>query len=204
MPNGEINFEFVADNEDDETAARQATNMVSKVVNQMNDPHFILERWIMDAAMHKNGMMMIKPIRENITRYVETEGTLDQLRAFEQQAADSGLTALRQSKKQVNVMMDKVMAEVQQLLGDQQKMFNEDMITSQIERLKELPEEQDPESMAYEQEEMMAGQIEGQEEILQDAIKRNTIYKAKYKLTGYSINIKFDPIAQHYWILFFW
>jgi hypothetical protein len=26
------------------------------------------------------------------------------------------------------------------------------------------------------------------------------IYKAKYKLTGYSINIKFHPIAQHYWI----
>ena len=63
MPNGEINFEFVADTEDDEEAARQATDMVSKIVNQMNDPHFILERWIMDAAMHKNGMMMIKPIQ---------------------------------------------------------------------------------------------------------------------------------------------
>ena len=88
MPNGEINFEFVADGEDDEEAARQATNMVSKVVNQMNDPHFILERWIMDATMHKNGMMMIKPVREPITRYVETQGTMDQLRAFEQQAGE--------------------------------------------------------------------------------------------------------------------
>ena len=87
MPNGEINFEFVADGEMDEAAARQATNMVSKVVNQMNDPHFILERWVMDAAMHKNGMMMIKPVREQITRYVETEGTAEQLKAFEVQAA---------------------------------------------------------------------------------------------------------------------
>ena len=84
MPGGEINFEFVADGEDDEVAARQATDMVSKVVNQMNDPHFILERWIMDANLHKNGMMMIKPVREQIVRYVDTEGTNDQLRAFEQ------------------------------------------------------------------------------------------------------------------------
>jgi hypothetical protein len=200
MPNGEINFDFVADNEDDEVGARQATNMVSKVVNQMNDPHFILERWIMDANMHKNGMMMIKPVRENITRYVETEGTMDQLKAFEQQAGESGLTALRQSKRQINVEMEKVMAEVQQLLGSQQQEFTDEMISSQIERLRELPEEQDPESMALEQQEMMMGQVEGQEEILRDAIKRNTIYKAKYKLTGYSINIKFHPIAQHYWV----
>jgi len=82
MPNGEINFEFVADGQDDEVAARQANDMVSKVVNQMNDPHFILERWIMDACMHKNGMMMIKPVREQITRYVETQGTSDQLHAL--------------------------------------------------------------------------------------------------------------------------
>ena len=99
MPNGEVNFDFVADGEDDEIAARQATDMVSKVVNQMNDPHFILERWIMDAAMHKNGMMMIKPVREQIVRYIETQGTNEQLRAFEQQAMEAGLTAFRQSKR---------------------------------------------------------------------------------------------------------
>ena len=110
MPSGEINFEFVADGEDDEDAARQASEMVSKVVNSMNDPHFILERWIMDANMHKNGMMMIKPVREPITRYVETQGTSDQLKAFEQQAADSGLTALRQSKRRASVDLMKVMA----------------------------------------------------------------------------------------------
>jgi hypothetical protein len=200
MPNGEINFEFVADTEDDEIAARQATDMVSKVVNQMNDPHFILERWIMDANMHKNGMMMIKPIREPITRYVETQGTLDQLRAFEQQAAESGLTTLRQGKRRVNVMMDKVMAEVQQLIGEQQGDLAKTMVESRINGLMQMPEDTDPESMMMEQAEMQAGSIESQEEILNDAINRNTVYLAKYKLTGYNINVKFVPIAQHYWI----
>ena len=200
MPNGEINFEFVADTEDDEIAARQATDMVSKVVNQMNDPHFILERWIMDANMHKNGMMMVKPIREPITRYVETQGTIDQLRAFEQQAAESGLTTLRQGKRRVNVMMDKVMAEVQQLIGEQQGQLAKDMVENRINGLMQMPEDTDPESMMMEQAEMQAGSIESQEEILNDAINRNTVYLAKYKLTGYNINIKFVPIAQHYWI----
>jgi len=201
MPNGEINFEFVADTEDDEVAARQATDMVSAVVNQMNDPHFILERWIMDANMHKNGMMMIKPVREQITRYIETQGTLDQLRAFEQQAADSGLTTLRQGKRRVNVDMAKVVAEVQQLLGEQQAMFAQGMLDKHMENMSmEVDEQSDPESMFAERAEMFAGNMDEQEAILQDAINRNTIYSAKYKLTGYNINIKFVPIAQHYWI----
>lgn len=201
MPNGEINFEFVSDTEDDEIAARQATDMVSAVVNQMNDPHFILERWIMDANMHKNGMMMIKPIREPITRYIETQGTLDQLRAFEQQAADSGLTTLRQGKRRVNVDMPKVMAEVQQLLGDQQAGFAQDMLSQHMQNLAMEPDEQsDTESMMMERAEMFAGNMDDQQAILDDAINRNTIYSAKYKLTGYNINVKFVPIAQHYWI----
>ena len=200
MPNGEINFEFVADTEDDEIAARQATEMVSKVVNQMNDPHFILERWIMDAMMHKNGMMMIKPIREPITRYVETQGTVDQLRAFEQQAGESGLTALRQSKRKISVEMDKVIAEVQQLVGEQQKEQAQSMVESHMNSMLQAPEDIDPEMMAMEQEEIRTGSMESQEEILNSAINRNTIYSAKYKLTGYSINVRFHPIAQHYWI----
>lgn len=197
---GEINFEFVSDGEDDSDAARQATQMVNKVVNQMNDPHFILERWIMDACMHKNGMMMIKPVREQIVRYVESQGTLEQLRAFEQQAAESGLTALRQSRRQIDVDMEKVMAEIQQLAGNQQQQFGQDQINSQLDQLKQLPEEMDPESMMADLQTMAQDQVDGQDEILRSAIKRNTIYKAKYKLTGYSINIKFHPIAQHYWI----
>jgi hypothetical protein len=197
MPNGEINFEFVADGSEDEVAARQATDMVSKVVNNMNDPHFILERWIMDACMHKNGMMMIKPVREQITRYIDTEGTLDQLRAFEQQAADSGLTALRQSKRRTSVDMMKVMDEVQTLLGDNQKEFAMEQINSTLDKFKQLPEEADQEDNTQE----LLGQYVGdQASILDEAIRRNTIYKAKYKLNGYNINIKFHPIAQHYWI----
>jgi hypothetical protein len=201
MPNGEINFEFVADTEDDEVAARQASDMVSAIVNQMNDPHFILERWIMDANMHKNGMMMIKPIREQITRYVETQGTLDQLKAFEQQAADSGLTTLRQGKRRINVNMDKVVAEVQQLVGEQKKGFAQDLINKHMENMAGEPDDQtDPESMMMETQELATGAIDDQQTILNDAINRNTVYSVKYKLTGYNINVKFVPIAQHYWI----
>jgi hypothetical protein len=197
MPNGEINFEFVADGEDDEVAARQATNMVSKVVNQMNDPHFVLERWVMDANMHKNGMMMIKPVREQITRYVEISGTNDQLLAFEVQAADSGLTTLRQGKRRETVDMTKVMAEVKQLLGEHKQEFAQG-IADQF--MASLQQPIDEETLTPDAEELRIEDIAGQEEIVNDAIRRNTIYKAKYKLTGYNINIKFHPIAQHYWI----
>ena len=201
IPNGEINFEFVADGEDDEYAARQATEIVSKIVNQMNDPHFILERWIMDANMHKNGMMMIKPIREQITRYIETQGTMDQLRAFEQQAAESGLTALRQSRRRTNIDMEKTMAEVTQLLGEEKKGLAQQMMDAHVENLgKDIEDQSTPEEMSDERAEMATGHLEDQQSILTEAINRNTIYTAKYKLTGYSLNIKFVPIAQHYWI----
>ena len=196
MPNGEINFEFVADGEEDEAAARQASDMVNKIVNQMNDPHFILERWIMDANMHKNGMMMIKPVREQIVRYVEISGTNDQLRAFEMQAAESGLTTLRQSKRRDNVDMIKAMAEIQQNLGDSNKENLQNTIDTQIESLRTIPEELDQEAMGPTTDE----QATGEQEIVNSALSRNTSYKAKYKLTGYSINIQFHPIAQHYWI----
>ncbi len=197
MPNGEINFDFVADGADDEIAARQATNMVSKVVNQMNDPHFIVERWVMDAAMHKNGMMMIKPVREQITRYVETVGTSDQLRAFEQQAAESGLTALRQSKRQDSVDMVKAMAEITQLLGEQDQAFQQ---TIKDKFLTGLETDQDDVELEAEAMTVQVTDLADRDAIIQEAIKRNTSYKAKYKLTGYNINIKFHPIAQHYWI----
>jgi len=193
MPGGEINFEFVADGEDDEVAARQASDMVSKVVNQMNDPHFILERWIMDANLHKNGMMMIKPVREQIVRYVETQGTNDQLRTFEQQASESGLTALRQSKRQVSIDMEKAMAEIQQNLGPERAQMGRDHLESAINAFG------DGEDLMVE-EDLQTISVDAETSVLDDAVKRNTIYKAKYKLTGYSINIKFHPIAQHYWI----
>jgi hypothetical protein len=191
MPNGEINFEFVPDNEADEVAARQATNMVSRVVNQMNDPHFILERWVMDAAMHKNGMMMIKPIREPITRYIETQGTNEQLQAFEVQAAEAGLTAVRQSKTRLTVDMARVKAELQQVLGEQAGAIDEERFNQTIDAIR-AGEEGVPETAI--------DPVADQESALNDAVRRNTIFKAKYKLTGYNINIRFHPIAQHYWI----
>jgi len=200
MPNGEINFEFVADDEMDEEAARQATNMVSKVVNQMNDPHFILERWVMDSAMHKNGMMMIKPVREFVTRYVESEGTNDQLKAFELQAAESGLTTLRQSKRQITVMMDKEMAEIKQLLGGQQQELANELVDKHVASMRNMDEDGNYTELAAGQMEVFDKQATGQEDIINEAITRNTIYKAKYKVTGYAMNIKFHPIAQHYWI----
>lgn len=199
MPNGEINFEFVADGENDEEAARQATEMVKKVVNQMNDPHFILERWIMDANMHKNGMMMIKPVREQITRYVETQGTLDQLRAFEQQAAEAGLTSLRQSRRRISIDAERVMAEIsasgQVIKSDVANTMLQDYINSLGETMDE--ESMTPESVMQQGTQQL---IDDQTSMIDDVVKRNTIYSAKYKLTGYGINIKFHPIAQHYWI----
>jgi hypothetical protein len=159
----------------------------------MNDPHFILERWIMDANMHKNGMMMIKPIREPITRYVETQGTSDQLRAFEQQAAESGLTALRQSKRRVSVDMQKALAEIQQNLGQEKANVGQAKLDEFISTLQGENEDTEP----LDQADMM---LDSEQSVLNEAINRNTIYSAKYKLTGYSINVKFVPIAQHYWI----
>ena len=191
--NGQINFEFVPEDEHDEIAARQATEMVSHVVNEMNDPHFILERWIMDAAMHKNGMMMIKPVREAITRYVETSGTADELQAFEQQAADSGLTAVRQSRRRTGINMEAVAAEIQSSMPDLQRENMQSQLDQHIANL------------SSEEEEFMAEpgpdiQLEGEEALFSDAVARNTIYAARYKLTGYNIRVKFHPIAQHYWI----
>ena len=193
MPGGEINFEFIADGEDDEAAARQATDMVSKVVNQMNDPHFILERWIMDANLHKNGMMMIKPIREQIVRYVETEGNNDQLKAFEQQASESGLTALRQTKRRISIDMERAVAEIQQNLGPERAQMGKDYVEGALTAFGEGED-------LMNQEDLLTISVDAEKSVLNDAVSRNTIYKAKYTLTGYSIYIKFHPFAQHYWI----
>jgi hypothetical protein len=197
-PNGEVNFDFVPENEYDAEAARQATEMVSHVINEMNDPHFVMERWIMDSAMHKNGMMMIKPVREQITRYVETSGTADQLLAFEQQAIDSGLTPLRQSRKRVGVDMEAVMAEVQQNLAGVNEDSTKTMLDTFVSDFSADDEYQDEAEMA--QTMAQQAQLQGEESVLNDAVARNTIYSAKYKLTGYNLYIKFHPIAQHYWI----
>jgi hypothetical protein len=194
-PNGEINFEFVADTEQDDVAARQASEMVSRVINQENDPHFVLQRWIMDAALHKNGMLMVLPIREQIVRYVETQGTADQLRAFEQQAADSGLTALRQSRRRLHVDMAQVMKETQQFAQGLPEAQRQADLESRLQSAQSAAEDTEAEPEAAPNIELEQG-----EDAIRDSIARNTIYTARYKLTGYSLKIKFRNIAQHYWI----
>lgn len=186
-PDGEINCEFIPENEEDSVAARQATDMVSNVLNQQNDPHFILQRWVMDACLHKNGMLMVLPKREQISRYVETQGTADQLKAFEAQAEDSGMTVLRQSRRKQSVDMAKVMAETQQFAqGMPQQQFEADLQSRVDSAGTEL---------VAEDIELTEG-----EDMIAEAIARNTIYTAKYKLTGWNLHVKFRNIAQHYWI----
>jgi hypothetical protein len=193
-PNGEINFDFVPDTDEDHTAARQATQMVSRIINQENDPHFILQRWIMDAALHKNGMLMVLPTREPVTRYVTTQGTLDQLRAFEQQAQASGLTPLRQTRRRVTVDMARVAQEMSTELQEYNEQYMQDEIGR---RLSTMGDPVDMEADAAAQAEQGN---QDQRDMLDEAIARNTIYSAKYKLTGYSLQVRFRNIAQHYWI----
>jgi hypothetical protein len=195
--NGDINFEFVPDNDEDDTAARQATDMVSKIINQNNDPHLILQHWVMDAMLHKNGEMLISPMREQVVRYVTTQGTLDQLKAFEQQAADSGLTALRKSRRKVSVDLMQVARETEQYvktLPGQQHEQNVDHTIAQA----EMGAAGDYDSMNQEGPDNI--ELRDTEDEISSSLSRNTIYEAKYKLTGYNLNIKFRPIAQHYWM----
>jgi len=197
--NGEINFEFVADNEDDEPAARQATEMVHKIINQNNDPHTILQHWVMDACLHKNGEMLISPMREQIVRYITTQGTLDQLKAFEAQAMDAGLTPLRQKRRKIHVNMPQVLAETQQFMGNLPMAQHQENVQSMLDHLQTA---QDAEESWHEHDPLEIDNVEVRDagDHLQEAINRNTVYEAKYKLTGYNLNVKFRPIAQHYWM----
>lgn len=197
-PNGEISFEFVADGADDEAAARQATNMVSKILNLQNEPHTILQHWIMDAALHKNGEMLVSPIREPITRYVTITGTEAQLKAYEAQAADHGLVAVRQSRKKVNVNLDAVFNETMNNIGALTREDKEARLQAHIARFRPEDEAVEDELGAYEDyEDTLAEDVDSE---LAASIQRNTVYEAKYKMTGYNLKIQFRPIAQHYWM----
>ena len=195
-PNGEVNFDFVPDTEMDDVAAKQATEMVSRIINSENDPHFILQRWIMDACMHKNGMLMILPQREQIVRYVETTGTPDQLRAFERQAEDGGLTVLRQSRRRVKVDMEQALKETQQFMAGLPAAQQEEQLNTHISNMSAYSED----NIDGAQTEPANVELEQATGAINDAINRNTIYIAKYKLTGWSLKVKFRNIAQHYWI----
>jgi hypothetical protein len=195
-PNGEVNFDFVPDTEMDDVAAKQATEMVSRIINSENDPHFILQRWIMDACMHKNGMLMILPQREQVVRYVETTGTPDQLRAFERQAEDGGLTVLRQSRRRVRVDMEQALKETQQFMAGLPASQQEEQLNTHISNMSAYSED----NIDGAQTEPANVELEQATGAINDAINRNTIYIAKYKLTGWSLKVKFRNIAQHYWI----
>ena len=196
--NGEINFEFIPDNEADEAAARQATEMVHKIINQNNDPHTILQHWTMDACLHKNGEMMVSPMREQIVRYVKTQGTLDQLKAFETQAEENGLRAKRRSRRKINVDMGKVLRETQEHLQGVPQQERENHIQDLMDKFKAGAEgDFDGASEATEYPDLA---VDDTHQALRESISRNTTYEAEYKLTGYNLNIKFRPIAQHYWM----
>lgn len=163
MPNGKVNFEFERFSEQDSQQAEQATEMVKYMLNSKNDSYAIIRDWAQDSLLHKNGIVMISPVREPITQYKEVEGTKDQLRVFETMAAEKGLTAKRQNMRRIDVDLQGVMQEV----------------------------------MGPEEAEM--GPSNNQEE-MDEAIKANTIYRAKYKLTGYSTTVKIKHVAQHYFV----
>ena len=194
--NGEINFEFIADNEADDDAARQATDMVHKLINQNNDPHTILQHWVMDACLHKNGEMLIAPMRESFTRYVTTTGTADQLEAFEQQAREAGLSAKRRSRRKKSVDMAQVAKETGDFVNGLSKEQADEELNQRIENAL-LGSEGTFDEMGQQPESV---ELRDGEDTINDSIARNTIYEAEYKLTGYNLNIKFRPIAQHYWM----
>lgn len=161
MPNGKINFEFERFSESDEPGARQAAKMALHFLNSKNDSYQFVRDWAQDALLHKSGVVMVSPVREQITQYKEVEGTKDNLRSFEIMATEKGLIAKRQQMRRIDV--------------DLQGLVQETM----------MPEEPGQETTPEE---------------MQESIKAHTIYRAKYKLTGYSTNIQVKHVAQHYFV----
>jgi hypothetical protein len=141
-----VNFEFERFTEDDTIQSEQATEMVKYFLNSKNNSYQIIRDWAQDSLLHKNGIVMVSPIREQIVQYKEVKGTLDQLRVFETMTADKGLTPKLQSKEKVDVNVGQAL-----------------------------------------QQSMQGGNAAQQ---IGQSFKDNTVYSAKYKLTGYSTNIK--------------
>ncbi len=155
MPNGKVDFEFERFSEADAAQAEQSTEMVKYMLNSKNDSYQIIRDWAQDSLLHKNGIVMVSPLREPITQYKEVEGTRDQLRVFETLAAEKGLTPKRQNMRRIDVDLQGLMQEA-----------------------------------VMDETGAMAA----------DAVSANTIYRAKYKLTGYSTTVKVKHIAQHYFV----
>ena len=162
MPNGKVDFQFDRFSEMDSEQSNQATEMVKYMINSKNDSYQVIRDWAQDALLHKNGIVMVSPVREPVTQYKEVEGTRDQLRVFETLAAEKGLTAKRQNMRRVDVNLQGIAEEMIQAEG-------------------------------------MEG-VEGETPEMDEAIKANTIYKAQYKLTGYSTSVRIKHVAQHYFV----
>lgn len=163
MPNGKVEFEFERFTESDSEQARQATEMVKYMINSKNDSYQVIRDWAQDAFLHKNGIVMVSPVREPITQYKKVEGTRDQLKSFEIMAAEKGLTAKRQNMRKIDVDLQGAMQETMQAAQDGMSAV-------------------DP------------------SEMLDDSLKANTIYRAEYKLTGYSTTVRIKHVAQHYFV----
>lgn len=162
MPNGKLNFEFERLSENDVAGSQQAAKMALHFINSKNDSYAVIRDWAQDALLHKNGVIMVSPVRDAITQYKEVEGTRDQLRSFEIMAAEKGLVAKRQQMRRIDVDLQGVA---------QETMMDE-----------------------------TGSPVEPSAEDVQDAVRNNTIYRAKYKLTGYSTNIQLKHVAQHYFV----
>ena len=153
MPNGKVEFEFERFSEADGAQARQSTEMVKYMLNSKNDSYQIIRDWAQDALLHKNGIVMVSPVREPIVQYKEVEGTKDQLRVFETLAAEKGLVPKRQNMRRIDVDLEGIMQDM----------------------------------------------AEGVEDPSQ-AVNANNIYRAQYKLTGYSTTVRVKHVAQHYFV----
>lgn len=120
------------------------------------------------------------------------------------QANESGLKAVRQSRRKVRIDMKRVLAETQQTLGQQQQEDHRLMIDQRMEQLKSsmdsMGEEIDEGEIPEETDQTIQSPDNEMIEAFDDSVARNTTYKAKYKLTGYSFNIRMRHIAQHYWV----
>jgi hypothetical protein len=85
--------------------------------------------------------------------------------------------------------MDRVMSEVQaENQPDRLAEVQSHIAELELQMGEAAPEEEGP-TVAEEQQDMLTS-----------AINRNTVYQAKYKLTGYNLNVRLRHIAQHYWI----
>jgi hypothetical protein len=161
MPNGKVNFEFERFSEMDSEQSNQATEMVKYMINSKNDSYAVIRDWAQDSLLHKNGIVMVSPVREPITQYKEVEGTKDQLRVFETMAAEKGLTVKRQNMRKIDVNLEGVMQDVVE---------NEEAT------------------------------IDTAADEMNSAIQANTIYRAKYKMTGFSTSVRIKHVAQHYFV----